>query len=619
MVSRARAGAGAGPTSTPTMWSPRSIGPAPAPWCSRDPSWRIRARRALPALAAVMGREVVRLPGDDDAAAWVVAVAGALAGEGADAARRLQVLVGATAAPALPRRPVGARAARVPALRPGVLARWAGCAWRPCGRCAGGGLPGAPAGAAARRSPRGGAVIPRRRRGALWMALAGAAGLLAVLLTLRASAQPDGGGWVLVARTPLPPGLLIDDAVAAEALAPAPVPAGLELAGLLASAEEAIGRRTAAPVDAGEPLTQAALGGAPGVGAAPLARGRARGGRPALGRRRRRRAGSAARALTSSRRPARVSSGRTRVVVADAEVLATTEAAPEGDLGGAGEALLRVTAAAGAARDGGAQLRAGGPPAGAPAATRRAREPPPAGRRRRDGPLVVAGAARAGAGRAWSRGRSPCAGRRRARGPGSSSSTSSAATSPGPGTLPADRTIADLVPVAAELDGGAPASGALPHPSGVSLLPGPGAPGRRRRVGRRRASRASSTPPRAEGQVVVDAGAGLGPPGPGGRRARRRRPRRMPSHARRSPPGAPAAGRPRRARRGPPGGGGRQRRPGARRDRGPRARAGARRAASSPSCPGRAARGGPQRRALVVGARGAACTAPSSALAEAIA
>ena len=102
--------------------------------------------RALPALAVVMGREVVRLPGDDDAAAWVVAVAGALAGEGADAARRLQVLVGATAAPALPRRQVGAGTTRMPALRPGVLARWAGCAWRPCGRCAGGGLPGAPCG-----------------------------------------------------------------------------------------------------------------------------------------------------------------------------------------------------------------------------------------------------------------------------------------------------------------------------------------------------------------------------------------------------------------------------------------------------------------------------------------
>jgi hypothetical protein len=32
-------------------------------------------------------------------------------------------------------------------------------------------------------------------------------------------------------------------------------------------------------------------------------------------------------------------------VVADAEVLATTEAPPEGGLGGAGEALLRVSSA----------------------------------------------------------------------------------------------------------------------------------------------------------------------------------------------------------------------------------------------------------------------------------
>ncbi len=97
--------------------------------------------RALPALAEIMGREVVRLPADRDAAAWVVAVAGTRAA-GADPARLLQVLVSAAASPVLPRRPVGAGPARMPALRPGVLARWAGCAWRPCGRCAGGGLPG---------------------------------------------------------------------------------------------------------------------------------------------------------------------------------------------------------------------------------------------------------------------------------------------------------------------------------------------------------------------------------------------------------------------------------------------------------------------------------------------
>jgi hypothetical protein len=99
--------------------------------------------RALPALARIMGREVVRLPAEGEAAAWVVAVAGTLSAAGADPSRRLQVLVGAAAAPALPRRPVGAGPARMPALRHGVLARWAGCAWRPCARCAGGGLPGA--------------------------------------------------------------------------------------------------------------------------------------------------------------------------------------------------------------------------------------------------------------------------------------------------------------------------------------------------------------------------------------------------------------------------------------------------------------------------------------------
>ncbi len=102
--------------------------------------------RALSALAGVMGREVVRLPGEADAAAWVVAMAGRLAPLAAGPARRLQVLAGAASAPVLPRRPVGAGSVRMPALRPGVLARWAGCAWRPCGRCAGGGLPGGPCG-----------------------------------------------------------------------------------------------------------------------------------------------------------------------------------------------------------------------------------------------------------------------------------------------------------------------------------------------------------------------------------------------------------------------------------------------------------------------------------------
>ncbi len=147
-----------------------------------------------------------------------------------------------------------------------------------------------------------------------------------------------------MARTPLPPGLLIDDAVAADALAPAAVPGGLGLAGLIASADAALGRRTVAPVAAGEPLTQAALGGAPGTGAAPLAPGERAVAVPLS-------AAAGAGGLSAGARVDVVASsgeglaGRTRVVVADAEVIATTEAPPEGELGGAGEALLRVTAA----------------------------------------------------------------------------------------------------------------------------------------------------------------------------------------------------------------------------------------------------------------------------------
>jgi Flp pilus assembly protein CpaB len=175
------------------------------------------------------------------------------------------------------------------------------------------------------------------------MALAGAAGLLAVILTLRAG-DGDGAGRVLVARAALPPGLLIDDVIASEVLAPAPVPAGLGLAGLLSSPSEAVGRRTAAPVAAGEPLTQAALGGAPGSGPAALAAGERAVAVPLS-------AVAGAGGLSPGARVDVVAStgegpaGRTRVVVADAEVLVTAPAPAEGGLGGAGEALLRVTTA----------------------------------------------------------------------------------------------------------------------------------------------------------------------------------------------------------------------------------------------------------------------------------
>jgi Flp pilus assembly protein CpaB len=175
------------------------------------------------------------------------------------------------------------------------------------------------------------------------MALAGAAGILAVLLTLRSGGE-GAGGWVVVARAPLPPGLLIDDVIASEVLTAAPVPAGVRLAGLMGSPDDVVGRRTAAPVGAGEPLTEAALGGAPGSGTAPLAAGERAVAVPLSGA-----AGAAG--LSPGARVDVVAStgegpaGRTQVVVADAEVLMASQAPPEGGLGGAGEALLRVSAA----------------------------------------------------------------------------------------------------------------------------------------------------------------------------------------------------------------------------------------------------------------------------------
>ena len=99
---------------------------------------------ALPGLARLLGHRVVRLPAHAAAAAWVVAVA--LHPDFTDdaSARRLEALAGAPGAGGarLPHRRVGDDGPEVPVLRPGALARWAGCAWRACPRCSGGGPPG---------------------------------------------------------------------------------------------------------------------------------------------------------------------------------------------------------------------------------------------------------------------------------------------------------------------------------------------------------------------------------------------------------------------------------------------------------------------------------------------
>lgn len=187
-------------------------------------------------------------------------------------------------------------------------------------------------------------LLPRfpMRRSGLWMALAGAAGLFAVMFTLRAAAQPPDGAWVLVAREPIPAGTEVDETLAAGAMQLASIPAGVELAGLLDSASAAIGRRTVAHLSPGEPVTEAVLGGAPGVGPAPLSDGERAVSAPLSA------AAGAAGALTPGVRVDVVAStgegltGRTRVVVRDAEVLAVSVPQVEGE---GGEAVLRVTAA----------------------------------------------------------------------------------------------------------------------------------------------------------------------------------------------------------------------------------------------------------------------------------
>lgn len=94
-------------------------------------------------LARVMGRDVVLLPATPDLAAWAIAVATHRDFPDDDLVRRLEALVGvACDAGPLPRRSIGSDGPAVPALRPSALGKWAGCAWRACGRCSGGGSAG---------------------------------------------------------------------------------------------------------------------------------------------------------------------------------------------------------------------------------------------------------------------------------------------------------------------------------------------------------------------------------------------------------------------------------------------------------------------------------------------
>jgi hypothetical protein len=121
----------------------------------------------LPALARLIDIDVIALPAAAGDAAWAVALAWRWRAEGQPGLTRLlEVLAGIGAASAVPRRPWGAAATPVPALRPAALARWAARCWRPCGWCrSGGGLPGRPCGrCGAPMPPAAPAVPPARRR-----------------------------------------------------------------------------------------------------------------------------------------------------------------------------------------------------------------------------------------------------------------------------------------------------------------------------------------------------------------------------------------------------------------------------------------------------------------------
>lgn len=185
--------------------------------------------------------------------------------------------------------------------------------------------------------------LPGSRSGG-WLVAAGVTGLIAAVLSVRAVGPESLGGRIVIAREPLPAGLALDAGTVAEVLTTTPAPDDLAVRGLFADPAEAIGRRLAAPVAPGEPISQAALGGAPGTGPAPLSVGERAVAVPlsAAG-------GSAAGASAGARVDVVASSGEglagtTTLIVSDAEVLAV--AAPPASAGAEaqGEALLRVSA-----------------------------------------------------------------------------------------------------------------------------------------------------------------------------------------------------------------------------------------------------------------------------------
>ena len=182
------------------------------------------------------------------------------------------------------------------------------------------------------------------RRPGWWFVIAAVLAVGAFMLASGMGRGEDSAARVLVAARAIPAGEVIGGS-ARGLLAVASVPAGGVLPGMLLDAGEATGRRTVAPIAAGEPITQAALGGRPGLGPGPLMTGERAVAVPL------RALGAAAGAPAPGSRVDVLASdgeglaGRTRVVVSGAEVLAIMRDDPSRGDGSGDALLLRVTAA----------------------------------------------------------------------------------------------------------------------------------------------------------------------------------------------------------------------------------------------------------------------------------
>lgn len=180
-------------------------------------------------------------------------------------------------------------------------------------------------------------MIPRRlrRRPFAWFVAASLLALLAALTTVRVAARGPVA-VIVVAR---------EDIAAGTPAASAPIEmrsvraAAADLTGMIRHVDEIAGRRFAVAVAAGEPITQAGLGGDPAIAPRPLAAGERAISIPAAA------AGAALPALVPGARvdiTAPSASGAAAIVVRNGEVIARQENDPASGTGSEGGVLLRV-------------------------------------------------------------------------------------------------------------------------------------------------------------------------------------------------------------------------------------------------------------------------------------